>query len=70
MWTFEDGPAGPVVTSRHTLSLDPAAAAEAFGDGVTLAGIRADLQQSLGRSNAATMTHAAIYSARPEAGAR
>ncbi|MGW2560895.1 aromatase/cyclase [Streptomyces sp. NPDC001514] len=61
LWTFHDGPDGPVAESRHTVAIDPAAVPEVLGEGATLADARRYLRETLGRNSLATMTHAAAY---------
>ncbi|MGW0466462.1 aromatase/cyclase [Streptomyces sp. NPDC003027] len=61
LWTFTDGPDGPVAVSRHTVAIDPSAVEEVLGAGATLADARRYLREALGRNSLTTMTHAAAY---------
>ncbi|MGW2301899.1 aromatase/cyclase [Streptomyces sp. NPDC001809] len=59
LWTFSDGPDGPVATARHTVAIDPAAVTEVLGAGATLADARQYVRDALGRNSMTTMSHAA-----------
>jgi aromatase len=61
LWTFSDGPRGPVVTARHTVALDPAAVPEVLGEHATLAEAREYLRDALGRNSRTTIEHADAY---------
>ncbi|MFE9135519.1 aromatase/cyclase [Streptomyces sp. NPDC007355] len=59
LWTFSDGPEGPVATARHTVAIDPAAVTEVLGPEATLADARAYVREALGRNSMTTMSYAA-----------
>lgn len=61
LWTFTDGPEGPVATARHTVALNPATVREVLGEQATLADARAFVREALGRNSLTTMTHAAAH---------
>ncbi|MGV4925066.1 aromatase/cyclase [Streptomyces sp. BHT-5-2] len=64
LWTFADGPGGAVLTSRHTVLLNPDAVAEVLGPGHGLADARDAVRTGLSRNSATTMAHAAQHAAR------
>ncbi|MGY6653674.1 aromatase/cyclase [Amycolatopsis sp. TRM77291] len=59
LWTFHDGKEGSRATARHTVVIDPVAAAEMFGKDRALADAREYLRYALGRNSRTTMLHAA-----------
>ncbi|MEU1378380.1 aromatase/cyclase [Streptomyces triculaminicus] len=61
LWTFTDGPDGPLATARHTVALNPATVTEVLGERATLDDARTFIREALGRNSLATMTHAAAY---------
>ncbi|WP_329063439.1 aromatase/cyclase [Streptomyces sp. NBC_01429] len=63
LWTFTEGPDGPVASATHTVVLNPAAVAEVLGEGSTLADARNHIRDALGRNSLATMSHAASHAA-------
>lgn len=65
LWTFTDGPDGPVATARHTVAIDPSAVDEIVGEGATLADARRFVRDALGRNSMTTMTHAAAHAEEP-----
>ncbi|MFI8942900.1 aromatase/cyclase [Streptomyces syringium] len=69
LWTFTEGPggaAGAVLTSRHTVVIDPDAVEAVLGAGRSLADARTFIREALGRNSATTMGYAAQYAARTE----
>lgn len=63
LWTFTDGPDGPVATARHTVAIDPGAVTGVLGAGSSLADARAYVREALGRNSLTTMEHAAAAAA-------
>lgn len=61
LWTFTEGPSGPVAVSRHTVAVDPAAVPRVLGADATLEDARTYLRDALGRNSLTTMTHAAVH---------
>nr|WSZ99034.1 aromatase/cyclase [Streptomyces sp. NBC_00857] len=61
LWTFAEGPDGPVATATHTVVLNPEAVAEVLGEGSTLADARSYVREALGRNSLTTMDHAASH---------
>ncbi|WP_031086827.1 aromatase/cyclase [Streptomyces sp. NRRL WC-3549] len=61
LWTFSDGPDGPVATARHTVALDPDGLETVLGSGATVADGRAYVREALGRNSLATLTRAAEH---------
>jgi len=54
-WEFTEDGDGTVVTSRHTVAINPAAVAEVFGSGHTLSDARKRVREVLGASSRATL---------------
>ncbi|WP_329495105.1 aromatase/cyclase [Kitasatospora herbaricolor] len=59
LWTFTDGPDGPVAHARHTVAIDPSAVTGVLGADATLADARTYVRDALGRNSLTTMEHAA-----------
>ncbi|MEU3353826.1 SRPBCC family protein [Streptomyces sp. NPDC037389] len=68
-WTVEETPAGALVTSRHTVVVDPSAVVPVLGPGATAEDARAFVRQALGHNSTTTMRHAKEY-AEARAGGR
>lgn len=62
-WEFADGPGGAVVTARHTVAIDPAAAREILGANTDLADARAYLTEALSSNSRNTLRCAERYAA-------
>lgn len=60
-WEFTDGPNGALVTARHTVAVDPAAAGKLLGEHSTLADAQRYLRDALGGNGRATMAHAGEF---------
>ncbi|MFB6439896.1 SRPBCC family protein [Streptomyces sp. NPDC056411] len=55
VWTFTEGLGGPLVTARHTVVVDPAAAAGTYGDDVPPDAVRAEVRATLRRTGLAVL---------------
>lgn len=64
LWTFTGGSDNAVLSSRHTVLLNPGAVAEVLGPDRSLADARDFVREALGRNSATTMTYAAQHAAR------
>ncbi|MBF6194756.1 aromatase/cyclase [Nocardia implantans] len=62
-WEFADGPGGAVVTARHTVAIDPAAAREILGANTDLADARAYLTEALSSNSRNTLRCAERHAA-------
>lgn len=63
-WHFADVPGDPdraIVTARHTVAINPAAAREVLGPDSNLADARRYLREALGGNGRATLAHAGSY---------
>ncbi|MFF4159683.1 SRPBCC family protein [Streptomyces sp. NPDC001678] len=60
-WTVTEDPAGSVVTSRHTVVIDPGAIASVLGGTATPEDARAFVRRALGHNSTTTMRHAKEY---------
>ncbi|WP_330228980.1 aromatase/cyclase [Nocardia sp. NBC_00508] len=60
-WEFADGPDGAVVTARHTVAINPAAAREILGAETDLADARAYLTEALSTNSRNTLLCAVRY---------
>ncbi|MDE1674555.1 aromatase/cyclase [Nocardia gipuzkoensis] len=62
-WEFADGPDGAMVTARHTVAINPAAAREILGATTDLADARAYLTEALSSNSRNTLRCAERYAA-------
>ncbi|MFJ8469280.1 aromatase/cyclase [Streptomyces swartbergensis] len=65
LWTFTEGPDGPLAVARHTVAVDPAAVTRVLGADATLQDARRYVREALGRNSLTTMTHAAVHAEAP-----
>ncbi|PWW63180.1 aromatase/cyclase [Actinokineospora spheciospongiae] len=63
LWTFTEGPEGALVTSRHTVVINPGAVGTVLGAGKTVADAKVFVRNALGRNSATTMSSAAAFAA-------
>ncbi len=62
LWTFEEKPGGGgILSSRHTVVIDPDAVEPVLGEDRTVADARTFVREALGRNSATTMSFAAEY---------
>jgi aromatase len=62
-WEFAEGPDGALVTARHTVAINPAAAREVLGAATDLADARAYLTEALSANSRTTLRCAQRYAA-------